>query len=123
MIGVGTDIVTIERMTQAVETGGKVFLDKTFTAAEQSAAGSHARPISFYAKCFAAKEAVFKTLNTTWESGIELHEIEVRERESGQPYIVLHGHAKRVVTETGGTNVLVSVSYDGEYAVAFAVLT
>ena len=123
MIAVGTDIVAIERIAQGVERGGSVFLDRTFTAAEQAAANSHALPPSFYAKCFAAKEAVFKTLNTGWESGIEMHEIEILERESGQPYVVLHGHAKRLAEAAGAKDVLISVSYDGDYAVAFAVLT
>ncbi|PKQ37895.1 MAG: holo-[acyl-carrier-protein] synthase [Actinobacteria bacterium HGW-Actinobacteria-1] len=123
MIGVGTDIVEISRIGQGVETGGDVFLDKTFTAAEQEAAGRHALPVSFYAKCFAAKEAVFKTLDTDWDSGIELHEIEILERDSGQPYVVLHGHAKRIADAAGATSIALSVSYDGEYAIAFAVAT
>jgi phosphopantetheine--protein transferase-like protein len=72
---------------------------------------------------FAAKEAIFKTFGIGWETGVQFKEIEVREGEHGEPIPVLTGRFAELVSERGASQVLLSLSYDGDYAVAVATLS
>jgi holo-[acyl-carrier protein] synthase len=111
-IGLGVDIITLSRMKNVLETGGKVFMDKVFTPWEQERAMT-----------FAAKEAIFKTFGIGWETGVQFKEIEVRDGEHGEPVPVLAGRFAELASERGGARVLLSLSYDGDYAVAVAALS
>ena len=118
----GVDIISITRIKNAIENSGKMFLDKVFTLWEQEHAESHPNPISYFAMTFAAKEAIFKCFGIGWETGVKLTEIEIREGEFGEPIPVLTGAFAKLVQERGVTKVLVSLSYETEYAVAIATL-
>ncbi len=122
VLGVGIDIISISRVKDAVETAGKAFLDKVFTAQEQQQAERHPNPVSYLAVTFAGKEAIFKTFAIDWETGVQLTEIDIRNGESGEPIPLLTGKFAELASQRGATKVLLSLSYDGEYAVAVAVL-
>ncbi len=121
-LGVGVDIVTMSRVKDAVETVGQVFLNKVFTAWEQERAKRHSNPIAYYAMLFAGKEAIFKTFGIGWETGVQLTEIEIRDGDFGEPIPTLSGVFAELMKARGATKVLLSLSYDGEYAIAMAAL-
>ncbi len=106
----------------AVETGGKVFLDKVFTAREQQEAETHGNPMAYLAMAFASKEAIFKSFAIGWETGVQFTEIEIKHGEFGEPIPILTGKFAELASQRGITRVLLSPSYDGEYAVAVAIL-
>ncbi len=122
VLGVGLDIVSIGRVKDAVETGGKVFLDEVFTAQEQRRAETHGNRMAYLAMAFAGKEAIFKSFSTGWETGVKFTEIEIRHGEFGEPIPVLKGKFAELASQRGAAKVLLSLSYDGEYAVAVAIL-
>ncbi len=122
-IGLGVDIITLSRMKDVLETGGKVFMDKVFTPWEQERAQSHPDRVAYLAMTFAAKEAIFKTFGIGWETGVQFKEIEVREGEHGEPVPLLTGRFAEVASEREVARVLLSLSYDGDYAVAVATLS
>ncbi|MFC2044562.1 holo-ACP synthase [Chloroflexota bacterium] len=122
VLGIGVDIVSIARVKNAVEGSGKVFLDKVFTSWEQERAKSHLNSIAYFAVTFAAKEAIFKCFGIGWETGVKLTEIEVRDGEFGEPVPVLTGTFARLAQERGVTRVLLSLSYETEYAVGIATV-
>jgi holo-[acyl-carrier protein] synthase len=122
-IGLGVDIITLSRMRDVLETGGKVFLDKVFTPWEQQWAETHPDRVAYLAMTFAAKEAIFKTFGIGWETGVQFKEIEVRDGEHGEPIPVLTGRFAELASERGASRVLLSLSYDGDYAVAVATLS
>jgi holo-[acyl-carrier protein] synthase len=72
---------------------------------------------------FAAKEAIFKTFGIGWHSGVQMTEIEVQEGKYGEPIPILKGRFAELAAERGVSRVLVSLSYDGDYAVAVAALS
>src|SRR5512136_956867 len=123
VMGIGVDIISISRVKNAVENSGKVFLDKVFTPWEQERAESHPNPVAYLAMIFAAKEAIFKTFGIGWETGVQLKEIEVRDGEHGEPIPVLTGRFAELASERDVSRVLLSLSYDGDYAVAVATLS
>jgi len=122
-LGIGTDIIAISRMKNILETSGQIFVDKVFTPYEQAQSSQHADRAAYLAMTFAAKEAIFKTLGIGWESGVQFKEIEVRNGEWGEPIALLTGRFFEVVRERGALRVLLSLSYDGDYAIAVAALS
>ncbi len=122
-IGLGVDIITLSRMKDVLETGGKVFMNKVFTPWEQERADTHPERVAYLAMTFAAKEAIFKTFGIGWETGVQFREIEVRDGEYGEPIPILTGRFAELASERNVTRVLLSLSYDGDYAVAVATLS
>jgi holo-[acyl-carrier protein] synthase len=122
-IGLGVDIITITRMKDVLETGGKVFMNKVFTPWEQKRAETHPDRVAYLAMTFAAKEAIFKTFGIGWETGVQFKEIEVWEGEHGEPIPVLTGRFAELASKRNVSRVLLSLSYDGDYAIAIATLS
>lgn len=118
--GIGTDILKIASISAGVSDPNDSFVRKTYTGAEAALIAARPLPLYTYATRFSGKEAVFKALNIASDD-IRLNEIEILERENGQPFVSLHGNAKRLAAKKGITNVHISLSYDSEYAVSFAV--
>ena len=121
-LGVGVDIIAISRMKDVLETSGKVFMKKVFTPYEQERAEAHPDKVAYAAMTFAAKEAIFKTFGIGWHFGVQFNEIEVRDGKFGEPIPVLTGRFAEIAAERGVSRVLLSLSYDGDYAVAMATL-
>ena len=119
IIGIGTDIIEINRVRQAV--GREIFKQKVFTPAEQNYCESRGKQkYSSYAARFAAKEAFFKALGT----GIftKLTEVEVKNNSQGQPEIFLSGAAEKVFQDKGAEKIFLSLSHSKDFATAVCVL-
>jgi holo-[acyl-carrier protein] synthase len=120
--GIGVDIIAISRMRDVLETSGGAFEKRIYTAYELQRATTHQDRTTYLAMIFAAKEAIFKTFGTGWETGVQFGEIDVRDGEFGQPLPVLSGRFAELMAERGATSVLLSLSFDGDYAIAMATL-
>ena len=121
IIGIGTDICAVSRIETAIQRthfyervffeGERAYLEKKENARAQSAAAM-----------FAAKEAVAKALGTGFIRGIMPWTIEVTHEENGKPGIVLHGAAKERLESFGGETVHLTLTHEGDMAMAFAVI-
>ena len=119
MIGIGTDLVELERFRLAL-TRTPSLVDRLFTAGEQGYAHERTDPTERLAVRFAAKEAVLKALGVgLW--AFPLREIEVVRAESGQPSLVLHGKAAALAQECGVTEWRLTMTHTEHFAQAFAV--
>ncbi|KZN12780.1 holo-ACP synthase [Marinomonas sp. TW1] len=90
ILGVGTDLVEIERIADSVARLGERFVDRILTAQEKQRwqAISHPDQANAYvAKRFAAKEAAVKALGTGIGSGVSFQHFTVINLPSGQPYL------------------------------------
>lgn len=124
ILGVGVDIITISRMREIIDGPGRnAFCRKAFTPGEMERSQAHADPVIYLAKTFAAKEAIFKTFSIDWDSGVQLNEIDVRDGRCGEPVPVLSGRFAAIAAERNVSSVHLSISYDGDYAIAMAVLS
>lgn len=119
MIGIGTDLVELDRFRLALErTPGIV--DRLFSPDEQTYARRRADPTERFAVRFAAKEAVLKALGVgLWR--FPLRDIEVVRAESGQPSVVLHGKGATVAEERGVTEWRLTMTHTERVAQAIAV--
>jgi holo-[acyl-carrier protein] synthase len=120
--GIGVDLALISRMREVVQRWDERFLRRVFTDDEIAYCQRRRDPIPHFAARFAAKEATLKALGTGLRMGVKWREIEVR-RERGQaPTIVLTGQCRAIALAKGGSRVLLSLTHDGDYALAQAML-
>lgn len=115
ILGVGTDMIEIERVRKACEK--QAFFTRCFSVREQELIRGHMEKA---AGNFAVKEAVAKVFGTGF-SGFRPGDIEVLRDERGKPYVNLLCGAKRVAVALGITKIHVSITNTDCYAMAFAV--
>ncbi len=120
MIGIGIDIIELSRMAETIERSGEVFLKRVFSDIEMQKAHGSDNPTNYYASAFAAKEAVFKALTLGWEHEVNFREIEVLRGQSGEPLVQLGGAVKANAEAKGCHQLLLSLSYETDLAVAMA---
>ncbi len=119
MLGIGTDLVDIDRLRSVLDrTPG--MRDRLFTDGEQAYAESSADPARPYAARFAAKEAVLKSLGLGL-GAMRFTEIEVLRHADGRPELALCGKAAEVARSHGASRFLVSLSHTGTLATAVVV--
>ncbi len=122
IVGVGTDIVEVERIRRAVEDPrtGERFKRRVYTSGEIQYCMKRRNSSESFAVRFAAKESVMKALGVGFGDGIGWREIEIV-REDGRPRIELHGKAHNRAAELGVTEWHLALSHSGENAVAFVI--
>lgn len=120
ILGIGTDILKIQRIRDMEKGSNDPFFIKTFTEKEREQALMRPDPMLYYATRFAGKEAVFKCLGIDG-SDARLNEIEILGMHSGQPQVSLLGKLRETAPQKGIKNIQISLSYDTDYAVAFAM--
>ena len=120
----GVDLVDVAAFSRKLAIS-PALLARTFTDAERAAADAFAdaRRLRHLAGRFAAKEAVLKALGLGISGGAALTDVEVTAAANGAPSVALRGVALASAAGDGIARVLVSISYDGGFAVAFAVAT
>jgi holo-[acyl-carrier protein] synthase len=118
--GVGTDILLVERMRRCLDS--RSFMRRTFTQAELDNGSGRADPTMYYAKVFAGKEAVFKCFGVSGDQLGSWLNIEIRDSEEAQPSVVLAGAMAHLAEARKVREVLLSLSSDTEYVVAFAAV-
>ena len=121
IIGIGVDVVEIDRIAGSIERHGHRFIQRIFTAAEQEYCAAMQRPAQSYAARFAAKEAVSKAFGTGIGARVGWLDIEVKRKPSGEPFALLHGSGATLARDLGVRDVLLSLSHSQHYAVANAV--
>jgi len=112
--GIGTDIIELNKIKQY--SNKKYFLDKVFTKKEIDYAKAKKNKVHHLATTFAAKEAIFKALGTGW---LNPQEIEIIRNKRGEPKAILSGKLKEILKNR---NIMLSLSYSNNYAVAFVVI-
>jgi holo-[acyl-carrier protein] synthase len=120
--GIGTDIVNVEAFCDTFyepydEEGNQKARDRVFTKREQEYCEGKAHPYLSFAARFAAKEAFIKAI-TKGSLSMGMTNIEIRNKQDGQPYIVLHGDLKE---KYALFEFLVTMSHCNEYATATVV--
>jgi holo-[acyl-carrier protein] synthase len=122
MIAIGTDIVEIGRVEAVFARQGQRFLARILTEREQAVARSLVHPARYLAKRFAAKEAISKALGTGIGRRLSWQDLDIDAQRSGAPLVVLSSRGRALLESVGGSRVLITISDERAYAVAFAVV-
>ncbi|MFM8552305.1 MAG: holo-ACP synthase [Nitrospiraceae bacterium] len=123
IVGIGLDLVKIERIRTLADRWHDRFLERLYTEAERRYCFERASPYASLAGRFAAKEAVLKALGTGWSAGISWQDIQVLNDAGGKPVAQVQGRAGALLREAGVTDIHLSLSHDADYAIAQVVLT
>ncbi len=120
IIGIGTDIVEVSRIQEAIEKYGKRFLDKIYTQTEQDYCNTYNdTKYVHYAARFAAKESFSKVIGTGLSSGFKFIEVGIKNKESGEPVIDLTGG---MAEKYGHYKTFVSLSHTDNNAIAYLLM-
>ncbi len=126
ILGTGTDLTDIRRISALLERHGMRFLNRIFTAHERDLAFSRSDPAATLAKRFAAREACAKALGSGFRQGVGWKDIHVVHDGLSCPQLALCGGAARrlaAITPPGMTARLhLSLSDEYPYAQAFVVI-
>jgi holo-[acyl-carrier protein] synthase len=122
IVGIGTDIVSIERIKHIYDKFGDDFVHKNFHKLEiiHLATLTHISKISYLAKRFAAKEAVAKALGIGIGGSLAFKDIAVINNDLGAPQILISSTIYPSIDEY---NIHVSLSDDHPFAVAFVTVS
>ncbi|KAL2831661.1 hypothetical protein BJY01DRAFT_260408 [Aspergillus pseudoustus] len=116
---VGVDVEDIAN----IKIDNSAFIHRNFTSNEREYSFGASDPRASFAGRWSAKEAVFKSLQTSSAgAGAAMSEIEILSMK-GVPSVVLHGHAHEVAASAGIINIEVTISHSDRTAIAVALAT
>lgn len=122
IVGIGIDLVDCARIESSIARFGDRFLHRVFTEGEIAYSQSMKFPARHLAARFAAKEALSKAFGTGIGRAMGWRDLDVRKKESGEPYVVLSGGAEKMANERGVTKVWISLSHTDESGMATIIL-
>ena len=120
--GVGTDVVEIGRIEQALRRFGERFARRILCEPELRRFNSHRLPASYLAKRFAAKEAFTKALGTGIHAPANWHGVWVRNLPSGKPVLEFSEPLQKLLSQRGVSNSHLSLADERGVAMATVIL-
>lgn len=122
LLGLGCDLIEVERIRGVVERHGERFLQRIFTAEEREYCFSLKFPHKHLAARWAAKEAVSKAFTTGIGPFLDWTSISVYHGARQQPLVRLDAKGMALLQQVGATDVRLSLSHIDTYALAVAAL-
>ncbi len=130
ILGIGTDIIQINRIENILKKYPNSFENKYFSNEELARYKKQnlntKQFASKLAKLFAGKEAFVKALGTGFRFGISLKDIAILSDELGKPYIKINGKTKEFIVkqynDINNLNYYISLSDDNPTGIAFVVI-
>jgi len=122
LVGLGADIVDVERIRGVFERQGDRFLDRVFTEEERAYCFGMKEPHKHLAARFAAKEAVSKAFTTGIGAEIGWKSVSVYHGERKEPLVRLDAKGNALLAHVGATHVLLTLSHTDTAAMAVAAL-
>ena len=121
VLGVGVDVIEVERMQGVLDRHGGSFLRHVFLPEEQQDAPTGAGRPAYYAGRWAAKEAVAKALGTGIGAACGWTDIHITRDEGGRPTVGLRGAGASTAEGIGIRHIHISISHERRIACACAV--
>lgn len=122
ILGTGIDIIEVARIAASFEKFGERFVNRILLPDEIAYCLSHKNPAPFLAARFAAKEAISKAFGTGIGAQLGWQDMEIRRKESGEPFVILHGKGQSLFAARAGKKLHISLSHTQSYAAATAIL-
>ncbi|MDH3455245.1 MAG: holo-ACP synthase [Gemmatimonadota bacterium] len=123
VLGLGLDIVAVDRVERLVARFGERALRRVLTDAECAYCLGKARPATHVAARLAAKEAAYKALARDQDARfVGWREVEVSRDDDGRPRLVLHGRAEAAARRLGVRDTMISLTHESTHGAAVAIL-
>jgi len=125
ILGIGVDIVNNKRFKNLIK--NKNFLKRTFSVNEIKFSIKKKDKVNFFAKRFAAKEAIYKALSASGVEGLGWRDADIANNRRGAPVVTLTGACKtaleRLTPDGYNPEISISLSDEPPHALAFVVLS
>jgi holo-[acyl-carrier protein] synthase len=122
LIGIGCDLIEVDRIRTALSRHGDRFIKRVFTEEEQAYCSTLKYPHKHYAARWAAKEAVSKAFSTGIGPHLEWTSVSVYHGERHQPLVRLDAKGEALLRDVGATQVWLTLSHVDTHAMAVAAL-
>ena len=123
--GIGTDIVSIERVQKILNKNRDGFINRVLTEHEKALFANKADSAAFCAKRFAAKEAFSKAIGTGFRENLNFRDITVINDKLGKPSFVVTDKIKKIVKKQfkiSSFDFFLSISDEKKYSIAYVIL-
>lgn len=121
VLGLGTDLIEIDRIEQSIRRFGDAFLQRIFTPGEIAYCDRKKNAAESFAARFAAKEAGAKALGTGISRGVGWREFEVRRAPGERPELYISGRAQEIARTLGVRRLSLSLSHSRSISIAVVV--
>lgn len=118
ILGIGNDILEIDRFRKSYDRLGARFLKRLFTEKEQKYCQKYRDPLPHFAARFSAKEAVVKALGTGFGKHASWQDIEILNEPQGKPYVQLSPSLEK---KYASTHFLISISHTNQHVTTVAL--
>ena len=122
LVGLGADLIEVERVRGVLERQGPRFLARVFTDEEQAYCSGMKHPHKHYAARFAAKEAVSKCFTTGIGAELGWRSVSIYHGARNQPLVRLDEKGQALLAAVGATHVMVTLSHTESHAMAVAAI-
>ncbi len=123
ILGIGVDIVENNRFKRNIN--NKKFINKIYSETEINLSKKIKNKTNFFAKRFAAKEALLKSLGTGLSNGLSFRDISIKNNKKGQPFLIVNNKIKNIIKKKFKTTkfkIFLSLSDEKKHSIAYVVL-
>ena len=120
VIGIGIDIIEIERIKNSIDRFGDGFLNKIYTKNELEYCLAKHNKYQHLAARFAAKEAIYKAITTGWEKHATWKSMEISNEPNGMPIVKFIGKLKEFLADD--KDIKISISHSENYVTCVAII-
>ena len=120
IVGIGNDIIEIERIEKAISKEG--FKNKVYTQRELKNIKKRGDRVETYAGIFSAKEAISKAIGTGVRE-FSLTDLEILNDDLGKPYVVVSEKLDKIIkSKKEDYQIEISISHSKKYVIAMAII-
>jgi len=123
ILGIGVDIIKNKRIKELMN--NKSFLNRTFGVNEVRISKKRKDKLNYFAKRFAAKEALAKSLGTGFRNNLNFKDVEILNDKIGKPYYLISKKIKGKINRRFKINkfsLFLSLSDEKDYSIAFTII-
>jgi len=120
VIGIGIDIIEIDRIKKSIDDYGDQFLHKIYTENEIKYCLSKKDKYQHLAARFAAKEAIYKAISSNWNSELSWQDMEIVNAPNGMPEVMFKGNLEKFLSKD--KELKISMSHSRDYVTCVAIV-
>ena len=123
ILGIGVDIVENSRFKKNIN--NKKFINKIYSETEINLSKKITNKTNFFAKRFAAKEALLKSIGTGLRYGLSFRDISIKNNKKGQPFLIVNNKIKNIIKKKFKITkfkIFLSLSDEKKHSIAYVVL-
>jgi holo-[acyl-carrier protein] synthase len=118
IVGIGTQVMECARVRKLIDQHGEAFLQQVYTEQEVRYCNEKKQSTEQFTALWAAKEATFRCLGTTWKRGTSWTDVEVICENGGTTQVIVSGPTRELMTKRGVNQIMLSMAFCREFATA-----